>query len=110
MRFGTGPIVKRVGGLADTVVDVSPSTSATKTATGFVFEEHSTRALLEAVRRAVSAFGNHELWATLMQAGMRQDFSWASSARAYVQAYEHAHERAVRRTTPVSTGRLHTPT
>ena len=90
MRFGTVPIVKRIGGLADTVVDVSPETSAAKTATGFVFEEHSARALVHAVRRAVSAFGAHGLWASLMQTGMRQDFSWARSGGAYVQAYERA--------------------
>ncbi len=96
MRFGTVPIVTRVGGLADTVVDVSSATSAAKTATGFVFEEHSARALVHAVRRAVSAFGEHGLWRALVQTGMRQDFSWARSGRAYVQQYERAHARAIK--------------
>jgi starch synthase len=96
MRFGAVPIVKRVGGLADTVIDVSPAASATKTATGFVFEDHSARALVEAVRRAVSAFGHHDLWTSLVQTGMRQDCSWARSARAYVQAYQRSHERAAK--------------
>lgn len=90
MRYGTVPIVKRVGGLADTVVDVNPTTSAQQTATGFVFEEHSTRALVEAVTRAVTAFRDHALWTGLMRAGMRQDFSWNRSAREYVHAYERA--------------------
>ena len=90
MRFGTVPIVKRVGGLADTVVDVGPATTAAHTATGFVFDEHTARALVHAVRRAVSAFGEHGLWASLMQTGMRLDFSWARSARAYEQVYERA--------------------
>ncbi|MBI4341843.1 MAG: glycogen synthase GlgA [Candidatus Omnitrophica bacterium] len=90
MRFGTVPIVRRVGGLADTVVDVTPAAKASKTATGFVFEEHSSRALLEAVKRTVTAFNDHPLWTLLMQTGMRQDFSWGRSARAYADVYERA--------------------
>ena len=90
MRYGTVPIVRRVGGLADTVCDVSSATSAANTATGFVFEEHSASALVEAVKRAVTAFRDHALWSRLMQVGMRQDFSWTRSARAYVQVYERA--------------------
>ena len=87
MRFGTVPIVRRVGGLADTVTDATP---AAKTATGFVIAEHSARALVEAVQRALAAFSDRALWTRLMQTGMRQDDSWSRSARAYVQLYERA--------------------
>jgi len=90
MRFGTVPIVKRVGGLADTVTDVSPSTSSASTATGFVFEAHTPNALVDAVKRAVAAYQDHGLWKRLVQTGMRQDFSWTRSADAYVQVYERA--------------------
>ena len=90
MRFGTVPIVRRVGGLADTVIDVNPSTLAAKTATGFVIEEHTPQALADAVQRAAAAYRDHSLWTLLMQTGMRQDFSWGRSARAYVQVYEQA--------------------
>ena len=90
MRFGTVPIVKRVGGLADTVIDVHPTTLAARTATGFVFEEHSASGLVQAVRRAVTAFRDQALWKALMQQGMRQDVSWDRSARAYAQVYERA--------------------
>ena len=90
MRYGTVPIVRRVGGLADTVTDVSPAARAAGTATGFTVEEHSARALVEAVSRAVAAFSDHALWSSLMRAGMRQDFSWDRSARAYVEVYERA--------------------
>ena len=90
MRFGTVPIVRRVGGLADTVTDVTPQTTAAKTATGFVIAEHSARALANAVKRALAAFGDHALWTRLMQTGMRQDSSWSRSARTYVQLYERA--------------------
>jgi len=90
MRFGTVPIVRRVGGLADTVVDVSPEAVAERRATGFVFEEHSAGALVESVKRAATAFRDHALWASLVQTGMRQDFSWTRSAGEYVRVYERA--------------------
>jgi starch synthase len=90
MRFGTVPIVKRVGGLADSVVDVNPTTDFERRASGFVFEPHTADALIDAVKRAISAFGDHALWARLMQNGMRQDFSWDRSAQSYVEVYEHA--------------------
>ncbi len=88
MRFGTVPIVKRVGGLADTVIDVTPAALTAQQATGFTFEAHTAEALVDTVQRAVTAFRDHPLWTRLMQAGMRQDFSWGRSARAYVQVYE----------------------
>ena len=105
MRFGTVPIVKRVGGLADTVIDLSQAAGASRTATGFVFEAHSTKALVEAVKRAVTAFRDHQLWTSLMQAGMRQDFSWDRSARAYVQVYERAIAKASQRRASSRTAR-----
>jgi starch synthase len=90
MRYGTVPIVRRVGGLADTVTDVTQATRADRTATGFLFEEYTPRALIEAVKRAVTAFRDQALWTSLMQAGMRQDFSWDRSARAYEAVYARA--------------------
>jgi starch synthase len=94
MRYGTVPIVKRVGGLADTVIDAAPHALAEQTATGFVFEAHTAAALLEAVRRALDAFQDRPRWTGLMQAGMRRDFSWAASARAYLGVYERSLEKA----------------
>ena len=91
MRYGTVPIVRRVGGLADTVVDVSPSSLAAETATGFVFDAYTTAALLEAVQRAVAAFAQPDVWGRLVQHGMRQDFSWTRSAQDYVRLYERLH-------------------
>jgi starch synthase len=88
MRYGAVPIVRRVGGLADTVTDLTQATDRHGTATGFVFEPYTAAGLLGAVRRALAAFRDHGRWARLVRAGMSQDFSWARSARAYVQAYE----------------------
>lgn len=90
MRYGTVPIVRRVGGLIDTVTDLTAASSANQTATGFVFEEYTAGAMVGAVRRAVAAFRDHELWQRLMATGMRQDFSWSRSAREYVAVYERA--------------------
>ena len=90
MRFGTVPIVRGVGGLADTVVDLTPAARAHGTATGFVIPEHSARSLVETVQRALTAFGDRALWTSLMRTGMRRDCSWEPSARAYVQVYERA--------------------
>ncbi|PIQ83355.1 MAG: glycogen synthase GlgA [Candidatus Omnitrophica bacterium CG11_big_fil_rev_8_21_14_0_20_63_9] len=90
MRFGTVPIVKRVGGLADTVTDLTPSTLAAKSANGFVFQDHTARALIETIKRALTAYGERALWTQLMHTGMRQDLSWTRSARAYVELYERA--------------------
>ena len=90
MRYGTVPIVRRVGGLADTVVDVSPPALQQRRANGFVFEPYTAEALLEAVTRAVAAHQDHGLWETLMRTGMQQDVSWDRSAREYVGVYERA--------------------
>jgi starch synthase len=97
MRYGAVPIVRRVGGLADTVVDVSPATLEAGTATGFVFDDYSANALLEAVKRAAAAFGHHELWTRLIRGGMQQDFSWGRSAREYVSVYERALDQKIAR-------------
>ncbi len=90
MRYGAVPIVRRVGGLADTVVDAAPSTRESRTATGFVFEPYSAQALLDAVKRAVAAYQDHGLWEQLIHTGMQQDCSWEHSAREYLRVYERA--------------------
>ena len=88
MRYGTPPIVRAVGGLRDTVTDVSASTVRAGTATGFVFEPYTARALLEAVARAATAFRDHALWTQLIRTGMGRDCSWTRAAAAYAHLYE----------------------
>ena len=90
MRYGTVPIVRKVGGLNDTVTDVSTASLRAGTATGFVFEPYTATALLAATARAVTAFRDPAVWSALMRTGMRQDFSWTRAASAYVQVYEQA--------------------
>jgi starch synthase len=91
MRYGTVPVVHGVGGLADTVADYSPRS---KRSTGFVFSDYTPPALLEALNRAFTIFGDARKWRALQVAGMRQDFSWDRSAREYVKIYERALGRA----------------
>jgi starch synthase len=93
LRYGTVPVVRATGGLYDTVEDVVVARrrgARQHTGTGFTFAEHSPAALLAAVSRAIEAFANRPLWRRIQQAGMRQDFSWEASARAYVDVYERA--------------------
>jgi starch synthase len=86
LKYGTVPIVRRVGGLADTVTDYD---SERQTGTGFVFDEYRSSALLEALDRAVDLFAGKRPWTKLMKAGMREDFSWDSSAREYSTLFEN---------------------
>ena len=88
LRYGTIPIVRRVGGLADTVRDCRPGRSD---ATGFVFDEYSELALLDTIRRALATYrGKPKVWRRLQANGMGQDLSWDHSAREYVKIYEDA--------------------
>jgi len=88
LKYGTVPIVRRTGGLADTVTDADMATFANGTANGFSFVDYSAHALSEAVDRALSAYHQEDVWAQLVSTGMRQDWSWARSARLYVELYE----------------------
>ncbi|HEC16345.1 MAG TPA: glycogen synthase GlgA [Sedimenticola sp.] len=91
LRYGTVPIVRRTGGLADTVVDVNPHTLLDGSATGFVFDEPNTSALWNAVERAVKFRRRPPAWwQKLAMTGMRQDFCWESSARHYLDLYREA--------------------
>jgi starch synthase len=87
-RYGTPPIVRRTGGLADTVVDAQPDTLARGAATGFVFDAPTAGDLMEACDRALAAFDDPAAWSRITTAGMRRDFSWRESARRYLHVYD----------------------
>ena len=80
-RYGALPVVRRVGGLSDTVDDQE---------TGFLFDEFTPRALERALHRAFDAFGNQESWDRAINRAMSRDFGWAKSARRYLELYEDA--------------------
>jgi starch synthase len=88
MRYGTVPVVRATGGLADTVTDCTPERLAAGTATGFTFVAQTGDALLDAVRRALAVFREEDAWPRLVRTAMRQDWSWDRSAAAYEALYE----------------------
>ena len=87
-RYGTVPIARKTGGLADTVVDALPETLGNKTATGFVFNEATAGTLMEAIKRALIVYSQPEAWKQLQTTGMQQDYSWHKSAKDYMALYE----------------------
>ncbi|MCO5169816.1 MAG: glycogen synthase GlgA [Planctomycetes bacterium] len=95
LRYGAVPVVRRTGGLADTVVD--PDDAGARRATGFSFREATPDGLLEAVSRALRARATSG-WTDLVAEGMRQDHSWARSAREYSRLYGLALGRPAPRT------------
>lgn len=83
-RFGTVPLVRETGGLADTVSEFNPKTAK---GNGFVFSRYDPDELLQTMRRAAALYQNKEAWTKLMKNGMACDFSWEASAREYVALY-----------------------
>jgi len=99
LRYGTVPVVREVGGLADTVRDYSPGapTAGERGAglkpNGFVFREYRPDALLDALFRALTVYRDRRKWQALQRIGMREDHSWDRSAGEYVRIYERAMAR-----------------
>lgn len=83
--YGTVPVARKTGGLADSVVEFNP---LTKKGTGFLFSEYSIDALLEAVNRALSIYKQKDIWKKLQVNCMTQDFSWTASAKKYETIYQ----------------------
>jgi starch synthase len=94
LRYGTIPVVRKTGGLADTIVDATPTHIASGKATGFVFENVSGHELLTTLRLALSFYKDRALWEQFMKTGMAADFSWDFSAREYLKLYERALAKA----------------
>jgi starch synthase len=88
LRYGALPLVRRTGGLADTVVDANAVSLAEGTATGFVFDDETSDALLGAAGRAAALYTDKASWQRVMQKGMSQDFSWSAAARQYETLYD----------------------
>ena len=90
LRYGTPPIVRATGGLADTVIDVCEDTLADKTANGFVLDGDTPHALWVALDRVARSWQDKKLWQRIQQNGMRRDFSWTHAAHDYVALYRDA--------------------
>ncbi len=94
LRYGTVPIVRRVGGLADTVVDAGAENLAQGSATGISFDGDDAADLLSAMDRALALYQTKTVWTQLVQTGMAQNFSWDASARHYLDLYSGIAQRA----------------
>jgi starch synthase len=89
LRYGTPPIVRATGGLADTVRPEGMK----RRGTGFTFKESTAEAVLGAIGQAVAAFGNRRSWPAMQRRAMAEDHSWEASARAYVRVYDRVLKR-----------------
>lgn len=87
LRYGAVPLVRKTGGLADTVRDFS---SRSGRGTGFVFKDYSAPALIRALRRAIAVYREAGRWKRLVRTCMEQDFSWEHSAKGYEKVYRKA--------------------
>lgn len=87
LRYGTIPIVRRTGGLADTVIPFRPSTVRSGCATGFHFIDASSDSLLSVLLLSLHAYKDSQTWQSLIHAGMKVDSSWNRSAKLYASLY-----------------------
>jgi starch synthase len=87
MRYGAVPVVAKVGGLADTVVDLGHTPAEREVATGFNFEPVTREALEGTIHRTAGVWPDRDTWRLLQRNGMRTDVSWSQSARRYASLY-----------------------
>ena len=87
-RYGTIPIVRETGGLADSIKDATPKNLSKNMATGISFKEASYGALLEAIKRALLLYHDKKTWKKIQIAAMKKDFSWENSAKQYLALYD----------------------
>ena len=85
LKYGTLPVVRKTGGLADTVVEVDVKKGK---GTGFLFSTYDPDALWKAIQKALACFADKDRWGQLVQQAMAQDFSWSRSAREYLKLYQ----------------------
>jgi starch synthase len=87
LAYGTPPVVRRTGGLADSVQDTDADSLKSGHANGFVFERATEAEFLACVRRAIALFRDRKSWLQLQQNGMKRDFSWTPSTKQYLSIY-----------------------
>lgn len=90
LRYGSLPLVRRVGGLADTVVDCTLEDMASDHATGFVFDDFTPAGYSRALRRAFSLYARPSDWRRVRANAMRRPADWATAAAQYIEVYRKA--------------------
>lgn len=94
LKYGTVPVVHRTGGLADTIAHPTGENLANRTANGFVFDDYDAGALESVLGIACDTYRNDKgAWEQIVTTGMRQDWSWKTSAREYASLYEETLQR-----------------
>jgi starch synthase len=83
LRYGTVPVVRNTGGLADTVIDYKKPNG-----NGFLFNKYDSKELLDTIRKALELFKQKDKWNKLLRNGMALDFSWKVSAKKYINLYK----------------------
>jgi starch synthase len=83
LRYGTVPVVRATGGLADTVIPFDGGKG-----TGFAFKSYNSREMMAAIAEALAVYSDTDRWRALIVRGMSQDWSWDRSARQYMQIYQ----------------------
>ncbi len=91
LKYGTLPIVRRTGGLADTIENANPMKG---TGNGFVFNNYDSKEMLSAIKFALEVYRDKNVWGVMMLRAMRQDFSWDVSAQKYIELYRKAVAKA----------------
>jgi starch synthase len=87
LNYGTVPIVRKTGGLADTVNDYH---EFNQQGNGFSFGDFTPHALYTSIQRALTLFYQKDEWMKVVERGMTEDFSWQKSARKYIEVYKKA--------------------
>jgi len=87
MRYGTIPVVRKTGGLADTVIDEAANKGE---GTGFVFSKYSKDSFIRAVKKAINQYNDRDSWSKLVKRAMTKDYSWENSALEYLSLYREA--------------------
>ncbi len=89
LKYGTLPLVRATGGLADTVVNSTPENIKLRIATGFVFKDATAEALIQAIENAFSLWQKQRQWFSVRTIAMEQDFSWKIAAKGYQALYQN---------------------
>lgn len=91
LKYGTVPIVRKTGGLADTVQDWNEYNDyGQDIGNGFSFYEYSSRALIQSIERAINDYHNKPIWNKIIKNGMVKDYSWEKAASQYMDLYKKA--------------------
>ena len=88
LRYGTVPVVARVGGLSDTVIDANPAAMSKGVATGVQFAPVTYEMMRVALERTVALYRDKPVWEKMQSNGMKSDVSWSDPARRYTALFQ----------------------